>query len=197
MVCSDGIVQYFTKYLSKSLKYIRVFLFKIALEPSLFGGICTGKSAEWFLTKREEKVIRKSLKTMLGISALCLGFAALPANAFENRAAGFSIPCDFQPHTVFLVGTGLGTASTRFIQGAEIAVTSNAGALQFLTMSVPNTNAGNLIVLAAGNNHQARDYTGFYSVPNNGGTITVNITGTCNAGSGPTVDGIAVINFFS
>ena len=144
----------------------------------------------------------KSLKTILGIAALCLGLAALPANASENRSSGFSIPCDGQAHTVFFFVSGLGTASTRFIQGAEISVFSNASALQFILLSVNSSGtAANLLTLGAGNSHAARDFTGFFSVPNNFfgtiGNIGFQLTGTCNAGSGPTVDGIAVIGFFS
>ena len=144
----------------------------------------------------------RNLKTALAIVALCLGLAALPANASENRSSGFSIPCDGQDHTVFFFVSGLGTAATRFIQGAEISVFNNPSALRYLLLSVNSSGtAADLLTLGAGNSHAARDYTGFYSVPNNFfgtiGNIGFQLTGTCTAGSGPTVDGIAVIGFFS
>ena len=147
------------------------------------------------------------LKTLMTISALCLGSAALPANASENRSTDFAIPCDNQTHTVFFTVTGLGTASTRFIQGAEISVLNPSG-LTFLTLGVTGTQALDLITLGAGNSHQSRDFTGFYSVPISNGTLQFQITGACNpkSGDGPKsgdspksgseIHGIAVIGFF-
>jgi hypothetical protein len=146
--------------------------------------------------------MRKGLKTILGISALCLGVATLPAKASENRASDFAIPCDGQTHTVSFFVSGLGTASSRFIQGAEISVFANANQLQFLILSVnPSSTALNLLTLGVGNSHAARDFTGFFSVPNNFfgtiGNIGFELDGSCTSGSGANVTGRVVIGFFS
>jgi hypothetical protein len=143
--------------------------------------------------------MRWILKQIVGVSALCLGLAAIPANASENRFSGFSIPCDGQAHTVFFLASGLGTAATRFIQGAEISLFNNASGLQFMLLSVDSSGtAVQLITLGAGQSHWSRDYTGFYSVPNNffgaTGNIGFQLTGQC---TGPTITGIVVVGFFS
>ena len=136
-----------------------------------------------------------SLRTLLCWSTLCVGLAVSSANASETRITGFSIPCTGATQVINFNATGLGTATSRFVQGTEISISNNAGALQFLYLGANIGSFATLLTLGAGNSHAFHDYTGFYALPNTGGTIPFLLYGSCSGGG--SVDGVAVIQFFS
>src|SRR5262245_10927225 len=72
-----------------------------------------------------EATMRNSLRTLLCCSTLCAGLAATSANAAETRTTGFSIPCNGVTQQVLFNATGFAAATTRFVQGTEVAITSN------------------------------------------------------------------------
>ena len=74
------------------------------------------------------------LLSLLCLSALGFGAVVLPANASETRVEDFSLQCDGTERTVVFTATGLGTAASRFIQGAEVSVTDSS--LQSLLVRV-------------------------------------------------------------
>jgi Tfp pilus assembly protein PilX len=100
--------------------------------------------------------------------------------------------------TIVFDATNLGTATTRFIQGASVAVQGNS--LTFLRVRVAGDETKTLVNMGAGEASSHENYTGFFSTPNNAGTITFEITASCQGSTnkGPTVlNGYAVIQFFS
>jgi len=139
--------------------------------------------------------MRNSLRTLLCCSTLCAGLAATSASASESRVTGFSIPCTGSTQVINFLTTGLGTATSRFVQGTEISITNNPDALRFIFLGANVGSFSTLLTLGVGQRHAFHDYTGFYSLPNVQGTIPFVLFGACSGGG--SVDGIAVIQFFS
>jgi hypothetical protein len=92
--------------------------------------------------------------------------------------------------------TNLGAAATRFIQGAEISLFENRGGLQYIILRAQGNPNVQLLTMGLADNRVFRDFTGFFSVPNVGGTIQFTIDGACNGGTGQ-IQGIVTIAFFS
>lgn len=136
-----------------------------------------------------------SLPTLLCCSTLCAALAATSASASETRITGFSVPCTGTTQVINFNTTGLGTASSRFVQGTEISITNNPDALRFLFLGANVGSFSTLLTLGVAQRHAFHDYTGFYSLPNVQGVIPFVLFGACSGGG--TVDGIAVIQFFS
>ena len=140
----------------------------------------------------------RRLQTALAVAALCSGLAVM-ANASESRVVAFKIACDGTQKSQELLVSGLGTANTRFIQGAEASLFEASGKLQYLLVLAGADPKFTLLTMGLDNTHVARDFTGFFSVPNqfNGsiGNISIDVAGSC-IGPG-TVQGFLVINFFS
>ena len=139
--------------------------------------------------------MRNSLRALLCCSTLCAGLAATSGSASESRVTGFSIPCNGQTQTITFNTTGLGAASARFVQGTEISIIRNPDALQFAILGANVGSFPTLLTMGIGQRHAFHDYTGFYSLPIVGGTMPFILFGACSGGG--TVDGIAVIQFFS
>ena len=143
--------------------------------------------------------MRKSLYTLLCGSALCVGMVASSVNASESRTVTFSVPCSGSDQLVNFTATGLGTASTRFIQGAEVALFQFPQGMQYLVLAAaPSsgpTDHDTLLLMGQKDSHVSRDYTGFYSIPNNAGSIAFTIHAACN--SGDQMQGIVKVEFFS
>ena len=137
----------------------------------------------------------RHLRTIVCCALLCVGLGVAPLNASESRITTFSLSCDGSEQFVNFTVTGLGTASTRFIQGAEISLFQKDGALKYILIFAVSDPNRNLITMGMNDTHVARDFTGFYSAPNNGGSMSFLIDGVCTGGG--QVKGIAVINFFS
>jgi hypothetical protein len=138
------------------------------------------------------------LSSILVLAAVALAIFAIPAQASETRVQDFSLVCDGTVRTIVFDATNLGAATTRFIQGASVAVQGNT--LTFLRVRVAGDATKTLINMGAGEASSHENYTGFFSTPNNAGTITFEITASCAGGSnkGPSVlNGFAVIQFFS
>jgi Tfp pilus assembly protein PilX len=139
----------------------------------------------------------KRLSSIL-VLAGALAIFAIPAQASETRVHDFSLVCDGTVRTIVFDATNLGTATTRFIQGASVAVQGNS--LTFLRVRVAGDETKTLVNMGAGEASSHENYTGFFSTPNNAGTITFEITASCQGSTnkGPTVlNGYAVIQFFS
>ena len=138
------------------------------------------------------------LSSILVLTAVALTVFAVPAQASETRVQDFSLVCDGTLRTIVFDATNLGTATTRFIQGASVAVQGNT--LTFLKVRVAGDDTKTLINMGAGEASSHENYTGFYSTPNNAGTITFEINASCQGGSNKspsTLNGTAVIQFFS
>jgi hypothetical protein len=138
----------------------------------------------------------KTVRRLVCASTLCAALAAPSAMASESRLVAFAFACDGSPKAINVTFTGLGTASTRFIQGAEISLFENHGGLQYIVVNVVNDPNRMLITMAGPNeNHVYRDFTGFFSVPNTGGNIGGTITGSCQGGG--QIQGFLKVDFFS
>lgn len=132
--------------------------------------------------------------TLLCLSALGLGFAALPANASESRVQNFSIQCDGTQRTVVFTATGLGTSVTRFIQGTEVSVSDFS--LQNLQVQVAGNPNKTLLTMGAGDVSARNQFTGFFQVVTDAsGNVAFEVTAACK--SKTTLNGIVVISFFS
>src|SRR5262249_20046033 len=129
---------------------------------------------------QEEKCMYNRFSTILVLAAVVLGILAIPAQASETRTTDFSLVCDGTQRTIVFDATNLGAAATRFIQGASVAVQGNS--LTYLRVRVAGDSTKTLINMGAGEISSWHDYTGFYSVPNNAGTITFEITASCRGG---------------
>jgi hypothetical protein len=133
----------------------------------------------------------------LVMSAACFGMTLGSANASETRQSNFLIPCDGTNRVVNLSFSNLGTASTRFVQSAEVTLFENNGGLQFILVGATNS-AGFTDVFATlgkGDVSRSNQFTGFFSLPNTGGNITMQVIGACNGGG--QIQGLVVIGFFS
>jgi len=138
------------------------------------------------------------LATIMGVTAVALSTVATPAQASETRVQDISLVCDGTVRTIVFDATNLGVAVNRFIQGASVAVQGSS--LTFLRVRVAGDETKTLINMGAGEASSHENYTGFFSTPNNAGTITFEITASCQGGSnkGPsTLNGFVVIQFFS
>jgi len=89
----------------------------------------------------------------------------------------------------------LGAASSRFVQSAEIAIFDNPAAVNFIILEGLTDSAKTLMVLGKGETRGFRDFTGFYSIPNFGGTINFTLVGTCSGGG--ILQGFVNVAFFS
>jgi hypothetical protein len=135
---------------------------------------------------------------MFTLTAVAVTIFAVPAQASETRVQDFSLVCDGTERTIVFDATNLGTAATRFIQGASVAVQGNS--LIFLRVRVAGDANKTLINMGAGEASSHENYTGFFSTPNNAGTITFEINASCQGGGNKTpsvLNGTAVIQFFS
>ena len=142
-------------------------------------------------------VMLRRVQKALAMSAVCFGMTLSLANASETRQSSFVIPCDGTNRTVILTFGNLGTASTRFVQSAEVSLFENPGALGYLMLGATNS-AGLTDVFATlgtGEVSRTNQYTGFYSLPNSAGNITFSISASCVGGG--QVQGLVVIGFFS
>ena len=141
--------------------------------------------------------ISSRVKKALVMSAVCFGLTLGSANASESRQSNFLIPCNGANQIVNLTFSNLGTASTRFVQSAEITLFENGGGLQFILIGATNA-AGFTDVFATlgkGDVSRSNQFTGFYSLPNIGGSINMNVIGACTGGG--QIQGVVVIGFFS
>jgi len=136
------------------------------------------------------------LRTVLCVSALSFGLAATAANASETRNTNFLFACDGTNKTITFSATGLGNAASRFIQGAEISLFENHGGLQYIILRAQGNANFQLLTMSTADNRVFRDFTGFFSVPNVGGTIQFTIDGVCNSGAGQ-IQGVVTVAFFS
>ena len=139
--------------------------------------------------------MRNRLRSVLCWSALFLGFALTSANAAESRLFSFSFICDGQFKLVTLNAGGLGVATTRLVQGAEIAIFDNPDSLSFIVLEALTDPNKTLLLLGKGVRQASRDFTGFFQVPTSpAGIIPFTLAGTCTGGG--VIQGLANIGFF-
>lgn len=140
----------------------------------------------------------KHLRSAVCGSLLCAGLAVTSSTASETRATTFAIACDGQQKVINFTAPGLGAAATRFIQGAELSLFDKAPGitLQYVALAIAQgPTQGTLALLGVSDTRASNNFTGFFSVPNTGGTIPFNIFGSCTGGG--QVQGFAVVQFFS
>jgi hypothetical protein len=137
------------------------------------------------------------LRTVLGVSAFCLGLAAIAASASETRNSNFAFTCDGTNKTVSFTASGLGNNTNRFIQSAEVALFENRGGLQYVIVRAQGDPNKQLVTLAGSDNSRSNQFTGFYQLTTSAtGTVTFTVDGACNGGFGQ-VQGLVTIGFFS
>jgi len=135
------------------------------------------------------------IPAILGISALCLGIAMVPAKAAESRTSNFSFTCDGTNQHLTLTASGLGNSTTRFIQGSAIALFQNSGGLQYILLTA-NDVQKLLLNMGIGKNSASEQYQGFIPVTTSAtGTVTISVDGACNPGAGQ-IQGNAIVWFF-
>ena len=141
-------------------------------------------------------VMWKHLRSAVCGSLLCAGLAVTPSTASETRITSFVVPCDGQQKVINFTFSGLGTASTRFIQGAEISLYEKTPSttLQFIALTYQGDNKY-LALMGVSDTHVSNQLTGFISVPNVGGTAPFVLYGSCTGGG--QVQGFAMVYFFS
>jgi len=139
----------------------------------------------------------KHLRSAVCGSLLCAGLAVTPSTASENRSFSFIVPCNGQQQTINLTASGLGTASTRFVQGAELALFQKdpSTTLQYIVLAATGGSGSTLAMLGVSDTHVGNMFTGFYALPNNSGTIPFTLFGSCTGGG--QVQGFVVVQFFS
>ena len=139
--------------------------------------------------------MRNRLRSVLCWSALFLGFALTSANAAESRLFSFSFACDGQFRLVTLNAGGLGVATTRFLQGAEIAIFDNPDSLSFIVLEALTDPNKTLLSLSKGERRASKDFEGFFQASTNAaGIIPFTLAGTCTGGG--VIQGLANIGFF-
>jgi hypothetical protein len=138
-----------------------------------------------------------NLKTILGMSALCVGLAATTANAAETRNGNFLFTCDGTNKTTTFTFSGLGISVNRFIQGAEVTLFENRGGLQYVILRAQGLPEKQLLSLGSADNSRSRDYTAslFVTPTSPAGTVTFTIDGACNGGFGQVQGNVSVIFF--
>src|SRR5215831_13599440 len=140
------------------------------------------------------------LATILGASAL-LGFTAISANASETRVANFVLACDGSNKTFHFNATNLGTAASRFIQGAEISLFDTSGTLQYLILRAAPSGSQpddtrQLLTLGNRSTHESNQFTGFLQVTTSAsGTVALTVDGVCTAPG--QIQGLVTVWFFS
>ena len=139
-----------------------------------------------------------NVRTILGVSAFCLGLAATAANAAETRNGTFLFTCDGTNKTVTFTFSGLGISVARFIQGAEVTLFENRGGLQYVILRAQALAEKQLLSLGSQDNSNHRDYTSsiFQVNTSPAGTVIFTIDGACNGGFGQVQGNVSVI-FFS
>ena len=139
-----------------------------------------------------------NLKTILGMSALCVGLAATTANAAETRNGNFLFTCDGTNKTTTFTASGLGNSVNRFIQGAEVTLFENRGGLQYIILRAQADPNKQLLSLGSADNSRSRDYnfSTFVVLTSATGTVTFTIDGACNGGFGQVQGNFSII-FFS
>jgi hypothetical protein len=136
------------------------------------------------------------ITTLICLSVAVLGLGAQSAQASETRVQDVSFVCDGTPRTVVITATNLGPATTRFIQGYQIAFSDTS--LQFLRMQLAGEPNKTLAVMGIGETSARQDYTGFFQVPLDGsGNVAFEVTATCKSKGTSTLTGTVVIGFFS
>ena len=139
--------------------------------------------------------MRNRLLSVLCWSALCLGFGLTSANASESRLFSFAISCDGSAKLVTLNAGGLGVASARFVQSAEVSIIDNPQALSFIVLEALTDVNKTLLTLGKGQTNSRGDFTGFYSVGVAGGVMPFTLVGACTGGG--VLQGLVNIGFFS
>ena len=137
----------------------------------------------------------RSLRTVICCALLYIGVSVTASNASENRTTFFAFNCDGNQQNINFTVSGLGAASTRFIQGSSITLFQRDGTLRYILVYAINDPNRLVASISMTEPRAARDFTGFYSVPNNLGTMSFLINGLCTGGG--QVQGVVTIDFFS
>jgi hypothetical protein len=138
----------------------------------------------------------RHLRTVLSISAFCVGLAATAANAAETRNGNFLFTCDGTNKTTTFTATGLGASVNRFIFGAEITLFENRGGLQYVILRAQGDPTKQLLSLGAADDSRSRDYTTFFTVTTNAaGSVIFTIDGACNGGFGQVQGNFSILFF--
>jgi hypothetical protein len=136
------------------------------------------------------------IATLICLSVLTLGLGTKSAQASETRVQDVSFVCDGTQRTVVITATGLGPATSRFIQGYQIALSDTS--LQFLRMQLAGEPNKTFAVMGTGETSARQDYTGFFSVAlDSSGNVAFEVTATCKSKGTSTLTGTVVIEFFS
>ena len=139
------------------------------------------------------------LRTLLGISALCLGFAAGSAQAAESRTSNFLFACDGTNKHLTITVTGLGASTTRFIQSASIVLFQNNGGLQYILLAADGNPNKILLNMGLGQTNAQQVYISslFATTTNAAGEATFTIDGACTPGGANQIQGNVLITYFS
>jgi len=133
--------------------------------------------------------------TILCLSLLGLGLAALPARAVETRIQSFSLACDGHTKTFAYNATGFAASVSRLMQGADVALSETRGGINFLRFQM-GAGATRVLLELGHNQVSARaQMTGFMQVTTSAaGTVPFRVIGSCNGGGA--IQGFATVFFF-
>src|SRR5262245_60566326 len=136
-----------------------------------------------------------SVQKALAISAVCFGMTLGLAQASESRQSNFLIPCDGTNKSVVFTFTGLGTG-TRLVQSAEVSLFENPSAVQYLLVGAtsPAGLTDMFATLGRGEVSRSNQFTGFYQLTTNGGSLVFSVSGSCIGAA--QIQGTVVIGFF-
>ncbi len=125
------------------------------------------------------------MRSVLGLSALCIGLAVTPANAGSARSANISFACDGTNKHIDLNLGGFPASSTQFILGGEIIIFENHGGLQYIILRGEANSNKHVLGIGTGGADTRIAMPTFYQVTATAaGNVLVGIDGACNPGFG-------------
>jgi hypothetical protein len=150
--------------------------------------------------------MRSHMRLTMGLSLLCLAFAATPGNAtISSRSANYLFLCDGTNKTITLTFGGFAVGSTVNIVGGELSLFENRGGVQYNIMRVQGDAFKQIVTLTLSDNRAQTMFPGIGWVVGFGnvsatvpaiipatGNLIITVDGACNGGTGQT-QGLATI----
>jgi hypothetical protein len=150
-----------------------------------------------FPSVTREDIMGTRLPLIVGLSALGLEFAMMPANAGSSRVTNFLFTCDGTNKTINITASGFPANSNQFILAGEVTLFENRGGLQYIILRAEGNPQKQIVSLAFTEN-AARGPVGsgngiFFPVTANAaGNIPLTLDGTCNGGFGQIQGNVAI-----
>ena len=137
------------------------------------------------------------LPLVVGLSALGLGLAMMPANAATSRVTTFLFSCDGTNKTINITTSGFPPNTNQFILGGEVTLFENRGGLQYLIVRAEGDPQKQIVSLAHNENAARGPASGggvvfFQVTANAAGNVLIRLDGACSGGFGQIQGNVAI-----